>query len=233
MNNYTILIIILVLILIGGGVAAAIVLTGKKSSSSQTGNATYGIFSNQYYGIANGSDYDSAIQVASQRWSRYINENINIPIRYETFNNPFSSTLARASMNTGSDIRAGGTIEINTAKSTPPAGWDDVIEHEIGHVLGLPGSTKWTNAVISSGGNSYLDANKFPLTAQAYYDLIPGATGNIPLQDGGYHWDEATFTTELMTPSIGSELELITSKLTLTAMQEIGWSIDLTQAENF
>lgn len=229
--NYSILIIILVII-IGVGVGLAILLTNKSSDNkTATGSATYGITSNTFYDSSD--DYKEAIRTASERWSRYINEDTTIDIKYYTFNDSTSSTLAYATMNDSNNIRGGGTITINVGRGAPPAGWDDVIEHEIGHVLGLPSATKWQNAIIYTGSGTFLSASAFPETAQAYYDLVDGATGNIPLQASGSHWDESTFTTELMTPSIGTEPELITSILTLTAMKELGWNIDLTQAEDF
>jgi len=228
MANYTFLIALIIIILIG--VAIAIVfLSGDK----KTGQAEIGIFSNTFYDNADAGDYGTAINIASQRWNDYINEDISIPVDYKTFNDPSSPILAYASMKDTSNIRGGGTITINIGRNAPPAGWDDVIEHELGHVLGLPSSTKWQNALITSGDNTYLDADDFPLTTAAYHELIPGSSGNIPLQLGGNHWNENVFSTELMTPNIGSENELITSVLTLTAMKEIGWDIDINQAESF
>jgi len=232
MNNWYIIIIILV-ILIAGGAAAALLLSGNNNNNNNnnnnfTGSTTIGKFKNSYYGSA--KDYESAINQASNRWSNYITEDVTIPINYHTFNNPTSSTLASASMNDSNNIRAGGTININIGRNAPVAGWDDVIEHEICHVLGLPQATKWQNAIVQSGGNYFLDAADFPETANAYNTIL-GGSGNIPLQSGGAHWDESIFGIELMTPNIGIENELKTTLLTLTAMKELGWSIDLSQAE--
>lgn len=230
MANYTILIIILIIVLIGAGVGVAVALGGKKDDNP-TGNSVNGIFNNTFYGDS--QNYASAIKIASDRWTSYIDEDVTINVKYQTFNDPSSTTLASASMNDSSNIRAGGTININTGRSAPAAGWDDVIEHELCHVLGLPGATKWQNAIITTGSGTFLDASDFPLTAAAYHSLISGSSGNIPLQSTGAHWKESVFSTELMTPLIGGEAELITSKLTLTAMKELGWNIDLSKAEPF
>jgi len=231
MNNYTIsIIIILVLLIVAGGVTAAIVLSDN--SDNKTGSSVRGIFTNQYYGITENSVYDTAIKVASERWSTYIRDDVNIRVNYTTFDDSSSLILASASMTDRNDIRSGGTIRINIGRDTKPAGWDHIIEHEIGHVLGMPQFTKWDNAIIVSGEDYFLDAAKFPHTAQAYYEL-KGVSGNIPLALNGFHWNEAAFTTELMTPIIEDEQELITSKLTLTAMSELGWDVDLTKAEDF
>ena len=228
MANYTILIIILIIVLVGAG--AAIALTGNKDDNP-TGDSVNGIFNNTFFGDS--KIYASSIKIASDRWSSYINEDVTINVNYKTFNDSSSSTLASASMNDISNIRDGGTININTGKNPPSAGWDDVIEHELCHILGLPRATKWQNAIINTGSGTFLDANVFLLTADAYYSLIPGSSGNIPLQSSGAHWNESVFSTELMTPLIGGEAELITSKLTLTAMKELGWDIDLNKAEPF
>lgn len=230
MNNWYIIIIILV-ILIAGGATAALLLSGNNNDNNNNfiGSTTIGKFKNNYYGSA--KDYESAITEASDRWSNYITEDVTIPINYRTFNNPTSSTLASASMNDSNNIRAGGTININIGRNSPVAGWDDVIEHEICHALGLPGATKWQNAILQSGDNYFLKASDFPETATAYNTIL-GGSGNIPLQSGGAHWDESVFGIELMTPEIGTEVELKTTLLTLTAMKELGWSIDLSHAES-
>ena len=227
MANYTILIIIIIIILIGAGVGVAVGLSGKKDN----GNTNQGIFNNTFFGES--QNYANDIRIASERWSNYIDEDVTINVSYQTFNNPSSDVLALASMNNSTDIRGGGTISLNIGRSAPAAGWDDVIEHELCHVLGLPGATKWQNAIITTGSGTFLDVTDFPLTGQAYYTLIPGSSGNVPLQSTGAHWNESVFSTELMTPLIGSEVELITSKLTLTAMKELGWNIDLSKAEPF
>jgi hypothetical protein len=230
MANYTILIIIIVIVLIGAGVGVAVALSGKKDDNP-TGDSVNGIFNNTFFGDS--QNYASSIKIASDRWSSYIDEDVTINVKYQTFNDPSSITLASASMNDSSNIRGGGTININTGRSPPAAGWDDVIEHELCHVLGLPSATEWQNAIITTSSGTFLDASVFTLTAAAYYDLISGSSGNIPLQSTGAHWNESVFSIELMTPLISSEPELITSKLTLTAMKELGWNIDLSKAEPF
>lgn len=227
MTNHIVLIIIGIVIIIAIGVSLALFLPNNKDK----GNVTNGKFNNTFFGDS--KNYTEAIKIASERWSNYINENITIDVKYQTFNDPSSTTLASASMNDSSNIRAGGTININIGRSPPNAGLDDVIEHELCHVLGLPGANKWQNAIITTESGTFLDAEDFPLTAAAYYSLISDTSGNIPLQSTGSHWNETVFSTELMTPLIGQEEKLITSKLTLTAMKELGWDIDLSKADSF
>lgn len=226
MNNWYIIIIILV-ILIAGGAVSALLLSGNNKSQETTGK-----FINTYEGSA--IDYKSHIIEGSNKWNNCITENVKIPITYETFNDPSSPILARATINSTTFLRAGGTIAINTGKGTPVSGWDDVIEHEIGHILGLPGNVKWTGAVLNlNTSNCTLNANIFPETATVYDNSPFPGSGNIPLANNGAHWREDIFNEELMTPEIGSEPDLKNTLLTLTAMKELGWSIDLSKAEPF
>lgn len=230
MNNWYIIIIVIV-ILITGVTAATILLTNKENSGNEI-KKTNGIFVNTFIGSA--KDYESYIDEASNRWSSYIREDVKINITYKTFNDPNSPILASASPNSSSYLRGGGIININEGKAQSAAGFDDIIEHEICHVLGLAGNNKWKDAVLKDTSNNFfLDASKFLETAKVYKGSIFKGDGDIPLSSNGSHWREDTFTVELMTPEIGTETELKTTLLTLTAMKELGWDIDLSKAESF
>jgi hypothetical protein len=237
MNYYWIGIIILIIIL---GLGIGLILLSNNENTSIDRNVTEVLKSNgtdmRFNLVFHGqsTNYKNSILTASQRWSTYITNSFITTVDFYTYSEN-SSTLAYARMNNTNDLKGGGEIYINTTHTPPNAGWDDVIEHELGHVLGLPGYTLFDNARFISGGKYYLNTTNFPNVAQAYTD-ITGNNNNdvIPLEDGlGYHWNEAIFTTELMTPAIGTEPELITSILTLSAMKDMGWDIDLNTAESF
>ena len=230
MNNWYVIIIIIVILIAGAG-ATVFLLTNKNTKNNESQETT-GKFTNTYEGSA--INYKSHIIEGTNKWNSYITEDVNIPITYRTFYNPDSNILAYASPNSSTDLRAGGTITINTGKGAPVSGWDDVIEHEIGHVLGLPGNVKWMDAVLNlNTSNCTLDATKFPKTAAVYHGPPFNGSGDIPLASNGAHWREDIFSIELMTPEIGTEPDLKTTLLTLTAMEELGWGIDLSKAEPF
>ena len=54
---------------------------------------------------------------------------------------------------------------------------------------------------------------------------------NIPLNNLGDHFREDIFEKELMTPLAETSPPHPTTKLTLTALQTIGWTVDLNKAE--
>ncbi len=110
----------------------------------------------------------------------------------------------------------------------------DVILHEMGHVLGF---TNWlfTRQGLSTG-TSFTGSNAL----NAYRAL----TGNqslsfVPLEDEGgsgtrlSHWEESIFDTELMTGFSENNPPMPVSSVTIGALQDLGYSVNVAQAESF
>ena len=121
---------------------------------------------------------------------------------------------------------------------------DEVILHEIGHVLGI--GTIWRNfdllrdpslqtpgadtyfagplaiaAFDEAGGTNYTDGAKVPVENRAG----PGS--------GDSHWRQTVFETELMTPyaSIGTPDAL--SAITIQSLADLGYTVDVSLAEPY
>ena len=107
----------------------------------------------------------------------------------------------------------------------------DVITHEIGHILGI--GTYWGafDQHQSTRVNGYATQWKGE-QANAFYHSL-GGVGDIPIEDEygagtqGSHWDESVFDTELMT-GFAETSDMPLSKLTVYALADQGWKVDLT-----
>lgn len=117
---------------------------------------------------------------------------------------------------------------------------DDVILHEMGHVLGL-GNTTWTKKGLISGSGTD-DPRYTGALGNAQYQAIFGLpagekapienTGNPGTRDS--HWREATFDTELMTGFLKSGTTLPMSLMTVAQYADLGYpGVDLMAADVF
>ena len=122
---------------------------------------------------------------------------------------------------------------------------DAVILHEMGHVLGL--GTLWSrtglllNPSLSQGVG--VDTRFTGANAVAGFDLIGGTTytggGKVPVENtqGGEgtrdaHWRETVLQNELMTGFINAGSNPL-SMLTVRSMQDIGYTVNTTAADQF
>ena len=111
----------------------------------------------------------------------------------------------------------------------------DVIEHEMGHVLGI--GTLWTRlGLINPTAHSYSGAN-----ALREYRTLTGnpAAASVPIESGGgsgtmnSHWSEAVFDRELLTGYAESAPPMPLSRLTIGGLQDLGYSVSFATAEAF
>ncbi len=109
---------------------------------------------------------------------------------------------------------------------------DDVIVHEMLHVLGI--GTLWDFAGLVSG-NQYIGVNALneykTLSGDMAATGILLTTGVGPGSDYS-HWDEDTFDNELMTPFINSGSNPL-SRITVGALEDLGYSVNYAQADAY
>jgi len=175
------------------------------------------------------NSFSEHVRNAVSFWQERLVEEERIKIDVKSTRLNTRTTLAYAMMNDASNIRSGGELTINLNASA--YSWTDVIKHEIGHILGIGVADNWRNAVIGSNRVYYLDRNLFPETYRIYQEDYNGQEDHIPLGDSSHHFDEAVFDTELMTPYSDEGLRQPITDLTMTALQVIGWNVDMSKAE--
>jgi len=121
-----------------------------------------------------------------------------------------------------------------------------VVKHEMGHVLGI--GTTWNRLELlrnpslpaSPGVDTYFAGAR----AIAAFDAAGGSTvytlGNkVPVQNTGGegsadgHWRESVLDAELMTPFFNGGRKNPLSAITIASLADLGYSVDMTQAEPF
>lgn len=109
---------------------------------------------------------------------------------------------------------------------------DDVITHEMGHVLGI--GTLWSPLLTGSGTNDPRFAG--PGAVAEWRRL--GGTGTVPVENTGGegtregHWRESVFATELMSGFI-AEAGNPLSRVTVASLGDLGYTVDLAAAEPY
>jgi hypothetical protein len=110
---------------------------------------------------------------------------------------------------------------------------DDVILHEMGHVLGLGTNWVFTGVVV----DLLTDPAYTGAAGVAAYQSL-GGDRFVPLEKGGGtgtaigHWRETTFDDELMTGYLGRRPAKL-SEVTIAALADLGYGVDLTVADPY
>ena len=104
----------------------------------------------------------------------------------------------------------------------------ETVRHEIGHILGMAAGTAAWDELVQD--NAFLGRN----AVTAFLDL-GGQGSGVPLEDDGYrsHWSEAELGGELMSPRIGVSERPPLSAITLGALADLGWVVDMSVAEDY
>lgn len=113
---------------------------------------------------------------------------------------------------------------------------DDVITHEMGHVLGI--GTVWDQKKVLAGAGGDDPTFTGPGAVAEYGALAgtPGAgvpvenTGGAGTRDG--HWRESTFGNELMSGFIAAPGNPL-SRLTVASLADLGYQVNLDAAEPY
>jgi hypothetical protein len=112
-----------------------------------------------------------------------------------------------------------------------------VILHEMGHVLGV--GTIWGNlGLITGAGGSNPRFTGAQATA-AYNQIFNRNETSVPVENQGGpgtrdgHWRESVLTHELMTGYIGPGLNIPLSRITIAALADMGYQVNLSAADPF
>ena len=111
---------------------------------------------------------------------------------------------------------------------------EDVVLHEMGHVLGIGTLPGWSNNQTGAGttASSFVGPR-----ARGTWQAL-GGTGAVPVENNGVsgttdsHWRESVFDRELMTGYEDAGHDPL-SALTVAALGDLGYGVDLSTAENF
>ena len=112
-------------------------------------------------------------------------------------------------------------------------GFESVILHEMGHVLGF--GTVWQSLVNGLGTSNPTFVG---LTARGTWSWSSSANTSVPVEGGGgagtagSHWRESSLGNELMTGYLNSGPNPL-SKVTIGALSDLGYGVDLAAADPF
>jgi hypothetical protein len=232
----------------GGGGGGGGVLT-EYLSGSANGEAGYDIWI-QFKGSGWTADLQQAFTHAADYFTTVITDDIGGGgrIRKMTVDDLYVTAEVKAidggggilgqagptSVWTASELTAAGQMQFDIADALTYLGkglWDDIVTHELMHVLGFGSLWNYgTNPLVS--GNQYLGQNALA----AYQETHPGALF-IPVEDGGgsgtagSHWDEEALANELMTGYIDDDQDSATindnqlSEFSVMSLADLGYDV--------
>jgi len=113
---------------------------------------------------------------------------------------------------------------------------DDVITHEMGHVIGI--GTIWDlKKLLQNAGTS--NPTFVGTNAQREFGALRGAEPQpVPVESHGglgtrdSHWSDSLFGNELMTGFVSSPPNPL-SRMTIASLQDMGYTVDLNTAEAY
>ncbi len=116
---------------------------------------------------------------------------------------------------------------------------DEVIVHEMGHVLGI--GTIWNNLGLLQGAGTADPFFTGASALQAFDDVGGGSYGGNPVpvaNTGGVgtrdaHWRESVFVTELMTGFINGGVANPLSVVSIASLEDLGYTVNLGAADAY
>jgi hypothetical protein len=147
--------------------------------------------------------------------------------------------LRPASAGVSAFIPAKGRMQFDTAdlaNMQANGTLNDVITHEMGHVLGI--GTIWMTKGLLAGasGNNPTFTGK---NAKKEYGTLKGTgPAAVPVENTGgpgtknSHWRETVFRNELMTGFVASPPNPM-SRLTVASLKDLGYKVDLAKSESY
>ena len=140
----------------------------------------------------------------------------------------------------GSNLPVKGIMSFDTAdlaQLEADNSLEDVILHEMGHVLGF--GTLWTRMGLLQGAGS-VDPRFVGANAMAEYAVLTGRpeptgvpvanTGGAGTRDG--HWRETIFGNELLTGFLSGAVRPL-SRMSIAAFQDMGYVVDPSAADDY
>ena len=112
---------------------------------------------------------------------------------------------------------------------------DDVVLHEMGHILGI--GTLWSDKNLILGAGTP-DPTFTGLGAVAAYQALGGLAPSVPVENTGAdgtrdgHWRETVFGNELMTGYIGGTPNPV-SAMTIASLQDLGYGANTSAASGY
>jgi len=147
--------------------------------------------------------------------------------------------LRPASAGAAAFIPAKGRMQFDTADlaSMQANGTlNDVITHEMGHVLGI--GTIWTMKGLLAGANGNNPTFTGTNAKKEYGTLKGTGPTAVPVENTGgpgtrnSHWRESVFRNELMTGFVAGPPNPM-SRMTVASLKDLGYVIDLTKADAY
>jgi hypothetical protein len=112
-----------------------------------------------------------------------------------------------------------------------------VIEHEMGHVLGI--GTVWSDKGLLVGAGTTNPIFVGTQATAAYNSIFGTNVSGVPVENTGgsgtqdAHWRESILGSELMTGWVGPGTYLPLSRITIGSLADIGYSVNYAVADNF
>jgi hypothetical protein len=113
---------------------------------------------------------------------------------------------------------------------------NDVITHEMGHVLGI--GTIWTNKNLLKGAGTSNPTFTGAAASKEFGKLKGTSSTAVPVENIGgpgtrdSHWRESVFRNELMTGFVGAANNPL-SRMTVASLQDLGYVVDFNAAEPY
>jgi len=147
--------------------------------------------------------------------------------------------LRPASAGAAKFIPAKGRMQFDTAdlaNMQANGTLNDVITHEMGHVLGI--GTIWTAKGLLAGASGNNPTFTGTNAKKEYGTLKGSGPAAVPVENTGgpgtknSHWRETVFRNELMTGFVASPPNPM-SRLTVASLKDLGYKVDLAKAEAY
>ena len=202
----------------------------------------------------------AAFQLAARRWTTVITgdlpdvivggeriNNLRITAQGTDIDGPGNilgqagpDTLRPSNAGAAAFLPATGAMEFDTADLAgmeADGTLNDVITHEMGHVIGI-GTVVWQRKGLLKGAGT-TNPTFVGKNAMREFAKLTGAKKPTPVpveNQGGpgtrdSHWREAVFNAEMMTGIVDSKNPM--SRMTVASLQDLGYEVDLSKAEPY